>query len=260
MVRRVRIYTEQTLSPDITLSLEPTAATHVARVLRLRVGDTLWLFNGDGHDYRARIETVERREVRVRVRERVAVTTEPRRPLTLVQGVSKGERMDWVMQKAVELGVTQLVPVLSEYGVVRLEGERRQRRWRHWRGVVIAACEQSGRAVLPSLAPVSELSDWLSHVEEGPHELRLVLHPGAQTPLPAVDAPAGGVCLAVGPEGGWSEAELEALEVRGFRRVSLGPRVLRTETAALAALAAVQTLWGDWGERASENLTAPPRD
>ncbi len=246
-MRRVRIHTDQLLAIDAVITLEAGPAAHVARVLRLRPGNELCLFNGDGHDYPARIESVERRRVRLRVLDCLAVDNESPLAVTLIQAVSKGERMDWVMQKAVELGVARVVPVLSEHGVVRLSDERRERRWRHWRGVMVAACEQSGRAVVPELAPVSDFSAWLAaegRASEG--ALRLFLHPDGGEALPCLPVPEHGVWLAVGPEGGWSAAEVSRLEAHGFLPVCLGPRVLRTETAALAALAVVQALWGDW--------------
>jgi len=246
-VRRVRIHTAQPLSVDAVISLEAAPAAHVARVLRLRPGDRLWLFNGDGHDCLAVIETLDRRRVSLRVLERRRVDNEPPLAVTLVQGVCKGERMDWVMQKAVELGVTRVVPVLSEHGVVRLSGERRERRRQHWRAVMIAACEQSGRAVVPELAPVCDFAAWLQGVGAATGETRVLLHPEGGGALAQLPPPRGGVCLAVGPEGGWSASECSRLQACGFSPVHLGPRVLRTETAALAALAAVQTLWGDWG-------------
>ncbi len=240
-MRRPRLYTEQPLSPDDLIQLEPGPAAHLTRVLRRRVGDALVLFNGDGYDYPARLEAVERRAVRVRVLAREAVAAESPLEVHLLQGVSRGERMDWAIQKAVELGVQRITPVRCERTVVRLDARRWERRWQHWRGVMVAACEQCGRARLPVLTPVQDLAEALATPSSA---LGLMLDPRGARAWEELD-PKAGVRLLIGPEGGLSEAERARARQAGFVAVALGPRTLRTETAAVAALAVLQARWGD---------------
>ncbi len=247
-MRRVRVFTDQPLSPGHTVSLEAGPAQHVARVLRLAPGDPLILFNGDGCDYPAVLESVARRSVSARVTGREVVDNESPLAVHLVQGISRGERMDWVVQKAVELGVGRLSPVLTERSVVRLDADRRRRRLEHWRGVVVAACEQCGRACLPHLDFPQPLMVWLAEgaAETGGAEvLRLFLDPEGAKGLGDFSVPPTSVCLVVGPEGGFSAEERSRLQKAGFEGVRMGPRILRTETAAVVALATVQMRWGD---------------
>lgn len=230
--------------PGDTAALDPVAAHHVARVLRLRRGNPVVLFDGSGGEFDATVQTVAREQVRVVVERHRPVSRESDLHVCLVLGVSRGERMDWALQKTVELGVSEIAPVLSERSVVKLEPERGERRMAHWARVVRSACEQSGRTRLPCLHPPRPLSEWLA--AGGPPGTRIALDPIAP-PLSEQVAPAAAVVLAVGPEGGFSEAELERLDAHGFRRVSLGPRTLRTETAAAAAVLLAQLRWGDMG-------------
>lgn len=219
------------------------AAAHVARVLRLTPGDELVLFDGAGREAVAQITAVHGTTVHVEAATAAAVDRESPLQLTLVQGVSRGERMDLVMQKATELGVTRLVPVLTERSVVKLDAAQAAKRLQHWQGVVAAACEQSGRTWLPEVAAPQPLLKWLAQPPAA-GEARFLLHPGANTrtrDLPALRA----ATLLIGPEGGLSPNEREAALLAGFQDLSLGPRVLRTETAALAALAALQAVAGD---------------
>jgi len=240
-VRVPRVYVAGELTPGREVLLPPDAATHLARVLRLGAGDAVTLFNGDGSDYRGRLQVAARRETRVFVE--AAGEPEPRPPLqvTLAIGISRGERMDFVIQKAVELGVAVVQPLFTERSVVRLDADRAERRHRHWQGVLTAACEQSGRRRLPTLHAATDLADWLA----GTAGMRLLLDPRAQRSLPDLPAPAEAVTLLVGPEGGLAGTERDRALRVGFVGVRLGPRILRTETAPLAALAAMQVLWGD---------------
>ena len=238
-----RIHIPEPLAVDARFELPEGAARHVAQVLRMRAGELLTLFNGAGGEYDAVIEAVERRCVRVRVENYRDIERESRLSLTLAQCVSKGERMDYTVQKAVELGVGGIVPLLSARSVVKLDGERWEKKLEHWRGIAVAASEQSGRTRLPHVHPVQKLDAWLATATAG---TRLVLAPGGHHALkelpPALDA-----TLLVGPEGGLDDQEIALAVHRGFTAIGLGPRVLRTETAGVAALAALQALWGDLG-------------
>lgn len=241
-MRISRLFTDQPLAPDSEVTLEERTGHYVLRVLRLRAGDAVVLFNGDGADYAC--ELMERRDRAVlRVNTRLPAATESRLDLTLVQAVGKGDRMDYSLQKATELGVTAIRPLFSERTEVRLEGKRLDKRVAHWRGVLVSACEQCGRARLPDLQAPLTLDAWLEEPAPG---ARLVLLPGAERPLAAVSPPSGGTEILVGPEGGLSEQEERKLRMAGCTPVSLGPRVLRTETAGPAALAVLQALWGDF--------------
>lgn len=241
-MRTPRVYVDQALAPG-ELDLPEQAWSHLVQVLRLRAGDPLVLFNGDGYDYPARLVKTGRSGTRVRIDAAGPPEEAPPLDLHLGLGISKGERMDFALQKAVELGVTRLTPLVTARTVVRLEGERRERRARHWWGLIVAACEQSGRRRLPVLDPAAGLGDWLAQ----PHPTPLLLDPKGARPLTATPPPAGAATLLVGPEGGLNDIERAAAAAAGFVGVRLGPRVLRTETAPLAALAVIQALWGDLG-------------
>lgn len=227
-----------------TAELPEQAAHHAARVLRLKEGDAVSIFNGQGGECEARIIAIGKRGVDVEIVAWHPVERESPLQVVLAQAISAGEKMDFTLQKAVELGVGAIQPLASERSVVRLSGERAEKRVAHWQGVVIAACEQSGRNCVPEVAPIRPLLDWLGQ-QDGPG-LRLMLSPVAEVGLRDLPKPTGNVTLLVGPEGGLSPAEAEAAQRYGFTPVRLGARVLRTETAALAALAAMQTLWGDF--------------
>jgi 16S rRNA (uracil1498-N3)-methyltransferase len=226
------------------LALPAGAAHHAVQVLRLRTGDTLTLFDGEGGEYGAQIAQVTKRAASVRVLERRAVERESPLEITLVQSLLAAERMDYSIQKAVELGATAIAPVAASRSVARLEGARSLRRVEHWRQIVIAACEQCGRNRLPYVHPPCELAEWLRQPSES--ELRLLLSPQARQSLSDLSSPSGPVELLVGPEGGLAQDEEAAVLTKGFRAVRLGPRILRAETAGPALLAAINALWGDW--------------
>lgn len=240
-----RLYLPTTLAAGALVALDANAFNHAVRVLRLRVGDALTLFDGHGGEYVAELVAVERRAATARVLAARAREAESPLRVVLAQGVSKGERMDYTLQKAVELGVAAVQPLLAERSVVQLDGERLARRVEHWQGVLVAACEQSGRNRVPPLAAPARLGDWLA--AGGGEGLRLLLDPQAGTGLRALPAPGGAVTLLIGPEGGLGDGEIAAATAAGWQGVHLGPRVMRTETAGVAALAALQALWGDLG-------------
>lgn len=244
-MRIPRIYQPVSLHRGQLIELNGQAAVHLTRVLRLRAGDALCLFNGEGGEFAARLLEAGRRSARIAVGEFSAREVESPLELVLAQGVSRGERMDYTVQKAVELGVSCIAPLETARTTVNLDGERRDKRRAHWQGVVNAACEQSGRNRVPAVLPVRGLDDWLTEMAAQPG-LKLVLHHRAEQSLSELPPPSGPVILLIGPEGGLSESEIEAAVSRGFRPLRLGPRVLRTETAAVAAMSVLQWLWGDY--------------
>jgi len=242
-----RFYCPMPLVAGLRADLPEGAARHAARVLRLRAGDELTLFDGSGGEYAAHIVGVERERVSVEVLAWRDVGCESPLLITLVQALQAGEKMDLTVQKAVELGVKRIVPVISRRSVVRLEGARAARRVEHWRGVVAAACEQCGRSHLPEVEALEGLERWLAQAPTRGVR-RLMLAPDAVHTLDSLPAPAAGerVELLIGAEGGLAPEEMRSAAQAGFVAIRLGPRILRTETAGLAALAAMQCLWGDF--------------
>lgn len=245
--RITRTYVDAPLAPGVSLPLPEAAAGHLLRVLRLRAGDACVLFNGDGHDYQARIATTDRRGGTVQVDAAVRVDNESSLRILLLQGIARGEKMDWVLQKATELGVAGFFPASSERSEVRLDASRAEKRLAHWRSVVVSACEQSGRARLPEVsAPLPLAAAVAALPPEGP---RFLLDPFAERGIGGLELPPSSMLvLAVGPEGGWSPRDREILQASGFTGLRMGPRVLRTETAGIAAVAALQVRLGDCGD------------
>jgi len=237
-----RIYLDMPLQSGQRIELPRAAAHHVSRVLRMRAGQTVQIFNGSGGSYLAEISAIAGRQVELTALSFDARDHESRLHITLVQAVSRQRHMDYTIQKAVELGVTRIVPVLTGYGNVDLSGDRIDKRMQHWQGIVISACEQCGRNLVPELAAPLPLTDWLNREETG---LKLALLPDADRFLPDQDPRSGSVCLLSGPEGGLSEGEATLVLQSGYSAVNLGPRILRTETAAVAAISVCQALWGD---------------
>jgi len=220
----------------------PEAQAHyIGRVLRLAAGDAVQLFDGSGQEFIGELAEVGKKNVQVELREQCAGLAESPLRIHLGQGLSRGERMDWAIQKATELGVAEITPIVSERCEVRLKDERADKRLAHWRQIAISACEQCGRSLLPAIHPPILLGDWLERTQA---ELKLVLHPVAE-PL-ASHARPGSLAFLIGPEGGLSEAEVEAAQRAGYQAARLGPRVLRTETAPVVALSVAQQLWGDF--------------
>jgi 16S rRNA (uracil1498-N3)-methyltransferase len=243
-MRLTRVHVDTPLSAGLELALPENAAAHLSRVLRLTVGDDCVLFNGDGIDYDARITAVGKRELRVTVASCHEVDNESPLAITLLQGVARGEKMDLILQKATELGVNAIAPLWSQRSEVKLDEARAEKRLAHWRGVVTSACEQCGRARVPDVAAPVSLSVALGALPEG--GLRLILDPEGELALGTLTVgDEARIVLAVGPEGGWSPADREQLRAAGFQGLKLGPRILRTETAGLAAIAALQSRLGD---------------
>lgn len=243
-MRHTRLHVDLPLDKNTELTLPPDAARHAIRVLRLAPGDTLTLFNGDGLDYPAELTRVERQHAIVRTGTGRHPGNEPPWPLVVAQCLAKGDKMDLVIQKATELGATGIVPLVGERNEVRLDAARAEKRLRHWQGVATAACEQCGRARVPDIGAPVKLAAWLQQ-QSGDSALHLALMPGTRQRVRDLAIPSTGIILVVGPEGGLGARDTEALHAAGFTGLNLGPRVLRTETAALAALAAVLACHGD---------------
>ncbi|WP_431147217.1 16S rRNA (uracil(1498)-N(3))-methyltransferase [Pseudomonas alvandae] len=220
----------------------PEAQAHyIGRVLRMAEGDAVQVFDGSGQEFRGTLAEVGKKRVRVQLDEQFAGQPESPLRIHLGQGLSRGERMDWAIQKATELGVSEITPIFTERCEVRLKDERADKRLLHWRQVAISACEQCGRSTVPVIHPPLLLADWLKQAEA---ELKLVLHPVAD-PLVSHAKPST-LAFLIGPEGGLSDAEVEQAKTAGYHAARLGPRVLRTETAPVVALAVAQQLWGDF--------------
>jgi len=243
-MRVPRIYVPQALRPGHDVDLPVQAGEHIARVLRLERGHPLRLFNGDGGEYAGEIASLAKRAVSARVLDAAeSVDRESPLRITLGQGIARGEKMDWILQKATELGVARIVPLVTDRTEVKLDAERAERRMAHWHAVIASACEQCGRNRLPDLHEPLRLADWAAALA-GEAGLRLALDPHGDVSARSLTI-GGDATLAVGPEGGLSEHDLATLQQAGFLGLRLGPRILRTETAGLAALAALQALHGD---------------
>lgn len=243
-----RFFYPDNLGSGSEVRLPPEAAHHAARVLRLAAGEPVVLFNGRGGEFEGQITRAERGEVWVKTSAFVDQTRESPLQVVLGQGLSSGDRMDLTMQKAVELGVGAIQPLATERSIVKLSGERANRRAQHWQSLVVAACEQCGRNQVPQVAELQRFDQWLALLtrDVAIDELRLMMSPLAEMSLRSLPTPPRRIVLLAGPEGGLSPQEVSLALNYGFTPVRLGPRVLRTETAALAALAAIQALWGDF--------------
>ena len=237
-----RIHTYEHLAPDYRVVLDAASSHYLARVLRVVVGQPLVLFNGDGFDYAASVEKASKTGIEATITARLPATPESPLRTTLVQCLARGERTDFALQKATELGLTVFQPVEAARTEVRLKPDRLEARLAHWQKVIISACEQSGRARLPELRPPVDLATWAISEADG---RRLVLAPGEHPALAQIEL-AGAVEILVGPEGGFEDQELDLLQRSGVTAVSLGPRILRTETAGPVALAIVQAIAGDF--------------
>jgi len=224
-------------------SLPEAAHRHAVQVLRLKKGALINIFDGQGHEYEATIAQVSKRESVVVLGQKIESQNESPLDITLLQGISRGERMDYALQKAVELGVNKIIPLITERCNVQLSNGRAEKRLSHWKGVMISACEQSGRSVLPELMGVMSLEEAMSINQQSS---RLVLDPMAKQGFTTLEKQQQ-ITLLIGPEGGLSEQEINVVTEQNYQTVNFGPRILRTETATVAAIAVMQTLWGDLG-------------
>jgi 16S rRNA (uracil1498-N3)-methyltransferase len=240
-MRIARIFVTQALSAPAELDLDDASAHYLSHVLRVRPGAALCLFDGRGGEYRAELLSIYKDRVRVFVHSYEARESESHFKLTLIQGIAKPDHMDWVMQKAVELGVHHIVPLQCAF-TQHFDPQRRSKRHEHWHKIIINACMQCGRNRVPQLSPVMSLDEWVQHEDSS---CRCVLAPHGGHHLGALH-PQNALSVLIGPEGGLNERELDLCTQAGYLNIRLGARILRTETAALAALAAAQTLWGDF--------------
>jgi 16S rRNA (uracil1498-N3)-methyltransferase len=226
------------------IKLSDNAAMHATRALRLDLGDLVILFNGDGNDYHGELTFIKKGEVIAKINSIKAVDNESPIKVILAQAISSGDRMDFTIQKAVEMGVTAIQPIASQRSVVKLSAERAEKRREHWQNVVNSACEQSGRAFVPKVSMPLTLANWLGSKPDA--ETKVTLAPTAEVSFKELPKPTGNVCLLVGAEGGLTQDEIALAASQGFIPVRLGKRILRTETAPLAAIATMQTIWGDF--------------
>jgi 16S rRNA (uracil1498-N3)-methyltransferase len=241
----LRFYSPEILSLGSMIKLSDSAASHATRALRLKAGNEINLFNGDGFDYACVLTLVKKNEVFAEVLSREYCNTESPLNITLLQGISSGDRMDYSIQKAVELGVKKIHPIATERSVVKLSAERTEKRLEHWQNVVTSACEQCGRATIPIVMTPKTLTHWLT-TNPALAATRILLNPFGAKCLSDLTKPNGEIQLLIGAEGGLTQGEVDLAVDQGFQSVILGPRILRTETAGPTAIAAFQSLWGDF--------------
>ena len=241
-MRTIRVYCAEALASGQTLFLDEQASQHLSRVLRLPVGSVLELFNGDGHAYQAQISALGKKQVQVQVLEQGVF--QPASPLysEIAVAISKADKVDWIVQKATELGVNCISPVLTQRCDVKFDAQRGDKKQQRWQQIMLSACEQSGRNDVVQINEVKSFADWLKQCQS-PH--KVICHPRQARPLAQL-AVSGQIAACFGPEGGFSEAEIQLALANGFQPISLGPRILRAETAPIAALAIMQQLWGDY--------------
>jgi len=242
-MRVSRLYLDTVLTQGQTVSIDGERLNYIANVLRLKTGTTVSVFNGKGGEYDAHIVSINKRSAELEIGEFSNKDIESSLSIVLAQGISRGERMDFTLQKATELGVTRIVPLFSERCTVNLKGERLDKRVRHWQGTVRSACEQSGRNLVPKIDTPISLAEFLNCDTE---PCRILLDPESTQSLASISPIPSAVTILIGPEGGFSDTERRLAYAKHYQGVQLGPRVLRTETAALAAISAIQTLWGDF--------------
>jgi 16S rRNA (uracil1498-N3)-methyltransferase len=241
-----RFYHSENLELKHVVELGAQTHIHATKVLRLKVGDQFALFNGDGFDYVARIIELSKHKTSVEIIDRYEVNHESPLKITLAQGLAAGDKMDWIIQKAVELGIQSIQPLLTERSIVKLDRERADKKIEHWKTVAISACEQTGRSIIPDISSPTHLTQWLSNQNQTTDSLKLILTPAKAQNLNHLEKPSSPVVFIVGPEGGFSEKEMDLALRSGFVPVNFGKRILRTETASIVALSIMQNLWGDF--------------
>ena len=238
-----RIFQPISLQEGRTIDLDESASHHLGRVLRAKIGDKLIIFNGEGGEFEAVITQIDKKKVTTKIENFIPREAESPLKLTLAQGISRGEKMDYTIQKAVELGVERIIPLFTERGTVKLDADRKEKRQQHWQSIVVSACEQSGRNKVPEVIPPQNFLNWLPTIQA---DYCFVLDPVASSKLNKISLKNNNeIVLLIGPEGGLSEKEIALASQKGFLPLNLGPRILRTETAALAAITALQCLFGD---------------
>lgn len=243
-MRTPRLYLPKPLVCGQTVVIDDKAAHHIIHVLRLRTGTAVHVFDGLGREHEATLKEARRSGASIEIGAPATPVAEPSLTVILAQGIARNDRMDFILQKAVELGIGSIQPLWMQRSQLRLKGERLEKRMQRWQGIIISACEQCGRATLPGLSPPADFADWIRTRPGG--AMQLMLQPDSEDSLKDMAAPQDRVMLLVGPEGGLTEEEQTLARHTGFSGTRLGPRVLRTETAALAALAGIQSLWGDF--------------
>ncbi len=246
-----RFYHHESISVGATVVLDHDNSHHAAQVLRLKTGEQVTLFNGAGGEFSGKLSQIKKSQCQVQIGYFHDIERESSLSIQLAQAVCANEKMDWIIQKAVELGVTHIQPLQTQRSVIRLNGERAEKRQNHWKRVIISACEQCGRNTIPQLLPLLTLTGWLEQKLKQPKPSgshNLILSPASNLRLAQLDAPSDGECttILVGPEGGFTVEESKAANLAEFSAIRLGKRILRTETAALAAIAAMQSHWGDY--------------
>ncbi|MDH5485413.1 MAG: 16S rRNA (uracil(1498)-N(3))-methyltransferase [Gammaproteobacteria bacterium] len=241
-MRIPRIYQDTELNNGARIQLDAASSHHLVKVLRVQDGASIVLFNGNGNDYQAVID-IQKRQAFALIQSSIKINTESGLALTLLLGISKGDRMDISIQKSVELGVHKIIPVVTQRTVVNLKHDRGEKKLNHWQGIIINACEQSGRSRIPELAPITRLED---HLSIDASKLKLILDPYADKGINTIQYNNENISFLIGPEGGLSDEEIKLAMGQGFYGIRMGPRILRTETAAITAISVMQALWGDF--------------
>lgn len=239
-----RLYYPEHIEPGKTISLDKNASHHLVRVIRAKKGTDIVLFNGDGFEYTATLLDENQKNCTLSANTKIQVQRESPIRTILLQGISRSDRMDACIQKSTELGVSTIIPVLCERSTTKLDDKRAKKKIKHWQQIIISACEQSGRCVIPELQPITPYAQALQSADS---DFKLVLSPDTKTGLSELQKPEGGITILIGPESGLTQDEIKLAFDMNFKGIQLGPRVLRTETAAPTCLAAIQTLWGDLG-------------
>jgi len=241
-MRTIRIYQPGTYQTGDVITLSASATQHVGLVLRMTIGETLTLFRGDNYEFKTTLVSVQKKHIQARIESMTLVNRESPRKIHLVQALVKGDKMEWIIQKAVELGVSSITPLITERSVVRLNTERLQKKQLQWETIAIAACEQSGRNHLPVIHPTCSLEQY---VKTSSKTQRWILSPEATQTWPKIDANASELALLIGPEGGFSDEEIKYAQDHHTQSIRLGPRILRTETAAITGIGIMQMKYGD---------------